>query len=132
MISCDIYAVTRQPFGGALGVVLASITFLVAVGAWYGAGIALRKHDAQLRGDFLLQETKTSLHPKIEQLLTEARVILPGAQALPGFQLIVMMSKAFGELPSSAQRIHLIALMSLVLAVVLLIAPARRHSPTGL
>jgi len=104
--------------------VLASITFLVAVGAWYGAGIALRKHETRLRGDSPLREAKSGLHPKIEQLLTEARVILPGAQALLGFQLIVMMSKAFGDLPSSAQCIHLIALMSLVLAVVLLIAPA--------
>ena len=127
MISCDIYAATRLPFGAASSVVLASITFLVAVGAWYGAGIALRKHETRLRGDSPLRETKTDLHPKIEQLLTEARVILPGAQALLGFQLIVMMSKAFGDLPSSAQRIHLIALMSLVLAVVLLIAPAAIH-----
>jgi hypothetical protein len=127
VISCNIYAATRLPFGGAQSVALAFITFLIAVGAWYGAGTSLRQHGDQRRGDYPLQETKTRLHAKIEQLLTEARVILPGAQALLGFQLIVMMTKAFRELPSGAQRIHLIALMSLMLAVVLLIAPAAIH-----
>jgi hypothetical protein len=127
VISCDIYAAMRRPFGDARSVALASITFLVAVGAWYGAGMAVREHGDQQRGDSPLQETRASLHAKIEQLLTEARVILPGAQALLGFQLIVMMTKAFGELPSGAQRIHLIGLMSLMLAVILLIAPAAIH-----
>ena len=118
VISCDIYAATRLPFGGAQSVTLASTTFLIAVGAWYGAAMFLRQHGDRQRGDSPLQETKTSLHAKIEQLLTEARVILPGAQALLGFQLIVLMTKAFAELPAGAQRIHLIALMSLVLSVV--------------
>jgi hypothetical protein len=127
VISCDIYAATRQPFGDAQSVALASVTFLVTVGAWYGAGMAIREQGDQQRGDSPLQETRTSLHAKIEQLLTEARVILPGAQALLGFQLTVMMTKSFGDLPSGAQRIHLIALMSLMLAVILLIAPAAIH-----
>ena len=33
------------------------------------------------------EASSTPLHAKIEQMLTEARVILPGAQALFGFQL---------------------------------------------
>jgi hypothetical protein len=74
-----------------------------------------------------VQESPTPLHAKIEQLLTEARVILPGAQALLDFQLIVMMTKAFDQLAPEAQTIHLIALMSLVLAIVLLISPAAIH-----
>jgi Family of unknown function (DUF6328) len=74
-----------------------------------------------------MKETKLPLHAKIEQLLTEARVILPGAQALLGFQLVVMMTKAFAELPAAVRLIHLIALMSLVLAIVLVISPAAIH-----
>jgi len=74
-----------------------------------------------------MQETPTPLHAKIEQLLTEARVILPGAQALLGFQLIVMMTQSFDRLPPSVQTVHVIALLSLVVAVILLIAPAALH-----
>jgi hypothetical protein len=66
-----------------------------------------------------MKQNSTPLHAKIEQLLTEARVILPGAQALLGFQLIVMMTQAFDHLPTGVQAIHVAALLSLVIAVAL-------------
>ena len=40
------------------------------------------------------ERSSTPLHAKIEQMLTEARVVLPGAQALFGFQLAIVLSKA--------------------------------------
>jgi hypothetical protein len=60
-------------------------------------------------------------HTKIEQMLTEARVILPGAQAILGFQLIVTMSHAFSEMPAGAKFAHFAALGAMILTVVLLI-----------
>jgi hypothetical protein len=74
-----------------------------------------------------MQQTKTALHVKIEQMLTESRVILPGAQALLGFQLIVMVTKEFDDLPPPVRTAHLVALLSLTLAIILLIAPAAIH-----
>ena len=41
----------------------------------------------------------TPLQVKIEQLLTEARVVLPGAQALFGFQLAIVLTQSFEQLP---------------------------------
>jgi hypothetical protein len=41
----------------------------------------------------------TPLDIKIEQMLTEARVILPGAQALFGFQLAIVFTRSFADLP---------------------------------
>jgi len=38
-----------------------------------------------------------------------------------------MMTKAFEQLPASVQWVHLIALSSIVLAIILLIAPAAIH-----
>ena len=73
------------------------------------------------------KEVDTPLHTKIDQMLTEGRVILPGAQALLGFQLVVMLTKAFGQLPAPARAVHLVALMCVVLAIILLIAPAAIH-----
>jgi hypothetical protein len=60
-------------------------------------------------------------------MLTESRVILPGAQALLGFQLVVMMTKAFDQLPTTVRVVHSIALANLTLAIILLIAPAAIH-----
>lgn len=77
-----------------------------------------------------MKEQNTPLHTKIEQMLTEARVILPGVQALLGFQFVVMLTKAFEQLPSAVRIAHLVGLLCLVLAIVLLIAPAAIHRIT--
>jgi hypothetical protein len=69
----------------------------------------------------------TPLHIRIDWMLTEARVILPGAQALLAFQLVVTLAKRFAELPPGWQLVHFIALAFLTLAVLLLIAPAALH-----
>src|SRR6185503_6232327 len=38
-----------------------------------------------------------------EHMLTEARVLLPGAQAMLGFQLAVLLTESFTQLPESAK-----------------------------
>ncbi len=69
----------------------------------------------------------TPIEAKVDQLLTEARVIIPGAQALLGFQLSVTLMRAFQELPESAKIIHIAALCCIALTIVLLMAPASLH-----
>jgi hypothetical protein len=126
-VACDIYVATVHTTGTARSIALAFGALTLALGAWYGLGTAMRGGSNTPRGFPSMQQTHTPLHAKIEQLLTEARVILPGAQALLGFQLIVMMTQAFEHLPARVQSIHVAALLSLVMAVVLLIAPAAIH-----
>jgi hypothetical protein len=50
-----------------------------------------------------MQVANTALATKVEQLLTEARVIIPGAQALLGFQFIAMLTSGFDRLPPSVK-----------------------------
>jgi len=69
----------------------------------------------------------TSLHDRIDYALTESRVMLPGAQALFGFQLLVPLMKSFETLPGTVQTVHFVALMLVAMTVVLLIAPAAIH-----
>jgi hypothetical protein len=125
-VACDIYVATVHTMGSPRGIALALGAFTLALVGWYVLGAGMR-HSLNSRGLSTMEQAPTPLHAKIEQLLTEARVILPGAQALLGFQLIVMMTQAFDRLPPPVQAIHVIALMSLVVAVVLLIAPAAVH-----
>ena len=126
-VACDIYVATVHTAGATRSLALALVAFTLALAAWYGLGTAMRYGLNSPRGLAPMQQTPAPLHAKIEQLLTEARVILPGAQALLGFQLIVMMTQAFDRLPQAVQAIHVAALLSVVLAVVLLIAPAAIH-----
>jgi len=73
------------------------------------------------------QATAVSLKSRIEQMLTEARVIIPGAQALLGFQLIAVLTRAFNELPSAFKYVHCIGLSAVTLSVILLMTPAALH-----
>jgi hypothetical protein len=69
----------------------------------------------------------TSLESQVDQLLVEARIILPGVQALLGFQLTVTLTQAFGELAMQPKIAHVAALCCVGLAVILLMAPASVH-----
>ena len=67
------------------------------------------------------------LHEKIDTLLTEARVILPGAQALLGFQLAIVLTDTFEKLEPEVKSFHGGALLLVCLSVLLLMAPAAYH-----
>ena len=69
----------------------------------------------------------TELKDKIDQVLTEARVVLPGAQALLGFQFATMLMDGFDKLPLSSKQAHVISLALMALSVILLMAPAAYH-----
>ncbi|PTL84402.1 DUF6328 family protein [Vitiosangium sp. GDMCC 1.1324] len=72
-------------------------------------------------------EGKTGIEDKIRHVLTEARVILPGAQALLGFQFVIILMRAFDELPASSKLVHLASLALVVLSTILLMTPAAYH-----
>jgi hypothetical protein len=99
----------------------------VATFAWWGGeAIARRRHGpSQGRGDHGQEDEET--RNRVQQVLTEARVVLPGAQAIFGFGFSAVLSDAFRELPDSSKLAHLTALVFVTLSIVLLIAPAAYH-----
>jgi len=55
-------------------------------------------------------------------------MVLPGIQALFGFQLIAVFNQGFGEkLSHGAQLVHLLALVLAALAMALVMTPAALH-----
>lgn len=123
-LGSDVFIVCERYFGFTGAVSAGASATGLALLLWFGAGRALRQPD---REQAPLPETGTPLHEKIDQMLTEARVILPGAQALLGFQFIVTMAKAFEKLPAAEQAIHFAALAAVALAAMLLLTPAAVH-----
>ena len=73
------------------------------------------------------EKKKTELSDKIKHVLTEARVVLPGVQALLGFQFIAVLQESFEKLPDTSKYIHLVSLGLIALAVVFLMTPAAYH-----
>ncbi|HEV7476622.1 MAG TPA: DUF6328 family protein [Burkholderiales bacterium] len=64
-------------------------------------------------------------------LLEECRMVLPGIQALFGFQLIAVFNQGFGEkLSGPQQQLHFAALFLVAVAAGLVMAPAAIHRQT--
>jgi inorganic pyrophosphatase len=72
-----------------------------------------------------------SLKEAAEYLLEECRMVLPGIQALFGFQLVAVFSADFRrDLSPSMQRLHLFAIGLVAVAVAMVMAPAAFHRQT--
>jgi Family of unknown function (DUF6328) len=75
---------------------------------------------------------KLPLAKSTEMLLDECRMVLPGIQALFGFQLIAVFNEGFSEKLGPVERdIHLLATGLVAIAVALIMAPAALHRQTG-
>lgn len=67
------------------------------------------------------------LSKAIGYLIDESRMVLPGIQALFGFQLIAVFSDRFEQLSSHEQLLHFISITLVVLATGLIMTPAAYH-----
>jgi hypothetical protein len=100
---------------------------ITAIALWFWFGVelvALRNKGGKV---MKTQDENVPLPQKIDQMLTEARVILPGAQALLAFQLAVVLTQSFDKLPSSSKAVHAMAFGLAALCTILLMAPAAHH-----
>jgi hypothetical protein len=74
-----------------------------------------------------------SLDTAASHVLEECRMVLPGIQALFGFQLIAVFSDAFAQrLTPLEQRLHLAAIVLVVVAIAQVMAPVAIHRQTQL
>ncbi|MDQ6651810.1 MAG: DUF6328 family protein [Acidobacteriota bacterium] len=135
-LGLDFYVLTGKLWGAAGGLVVGAIMGAIALFFWYGLGIISgrgrdrypnqsRKAEEERKEDARMQ--KTPIHNKVEQVLTEARVVLPGAQALLGFQFATILLEAFDKLPLTSKYVHMVSLVLLGISVILLMTPAAYH-----
>ncbi len=67
-----------------------------------------------------------------QYLLEECRMVLPGIQALFGFQLVTVFNQGFSQkLTEAEQRLHLGAILLLAVAIALIMTPAAYHRHAG-
>jgi hypothetical protein len=124
--------VTGVVVGGVVGL---SVT-LLALFFWYALEAidrsrnrrVQRKEQSVMQTHEQPQDTPGSkLEDQINQVLEEARMVLPGAQALMGFQFAIMLVDSFAKLPPSAQYLHLVGFGLIVVTTILLVTPAAYH-----
>jgi hypothetical protein len=139
-IGIDFYVAVQKVIGWKSGVAAGLFGALMAAFFWYGIELYMRRERAgeieEKKRESEMEEEKereknggrqSKLTDKIQHALTECRVVLPGSQALLGFQFIVILSEGFDKLPSVSKYVHLAALGLNALAIVLLITPAAYH-----
>jgi hypothetical protein len=124
-LGIDILVPLAQIQGRTIGLIAGLLIGLCALATWCGP--ALWSRTARPPRSSTEEGKMTPLSAKIEFVLTEARVVLPGAQALMGFQLVIVLTRAFSELPPVVQTVHGLSLATVAIATILLIAPATFH-----
>ena len=79
-----------------------------------------------IQRNYIGMETE-SLHQEAQQMIEEARMVLPGIQALFGFQLMAVFNNRFQELTLHEQYIHFSSIILVVIAIALIMTPAAYH-----
>jgi hypothetical protein len=137
-LAIDFYVLNRKVWGELGGILMAAAIGGIALLLWFGYGLIDRIRQGRprsSRGDHQdsketqegVEMKRTPIHNKVEQVLTEARVVLPGAQALLGFQFATVLLESFDKLPPSSKNVHMISLALMGVSVILLITPAAYH-----
>ena len=123
--------ITVQIWGAAPGIAFGSLTCLVALCSWYGVEEIAKRVDGHKERAMTEEQSNITERPKLEdrikQMLTEARIVLPGVQALLGFQLAIVLTASFDKLSAGLKAVHGVSLLLTALSIVLLMTPAAYH-----
>ena len=131
----DMFVAAEKLMNQTLAVVAGLMMMLTALFFWYGLeAMHKAKYEPEIteKREMEKQQAKkeeggTKIKDKIKHVLTEARVVLPGAQTMLGFQFITFLMESFDKLPDSSRYIHFASLAMVALSIVLLMTPAAYH-----
>lgn len=121
-LALDLFIAGIRVNGFAAGLIAACAGFIVVL-AVCGSLSFFRMQ----QGTSAMTQQETPLSARIDYILTEARVILPGAQAILGFQFAIVLTQGFAQMSSGEQIAHGVAILLVAAATTLLMAPAARH-----
>jgi DMSO reductase anchor subunit len=124
-----------------IAITAAAGSFLFCVFCWYVYPLLLRRRKQPglglgkllfaTREDSMkkLEETASQgqVTREVKEVLLEARMVLPGAQALLGFQFINIWLTGFDKLSQNMKLAHLASLCAVAVSTILLMMPAAYH-----
>jgi hypothetical protein len=134
-IGVDLFVTADRLLGRAAGIGCGIVGTAAALWLWYGLELLarIRRVDSveiamdRARMPERQGEQGSDIGERVRQVLTETRVVLPGAQALLGFQFATVLVEGFSKLPRTAQMVHLVSLGMVALSTILLMTPAAYH-----
>jgi hypothetical protein len=122
-IGLNLYVALQATLGGLVAAILGVLATAAALVCWFGVELVMkgpRMPTARADADVGLKE-------RITQMMTETRIVLPGVQALLGFQYAAYLTEPFKTLATSGRMTHTAALFLLLASMILLMAPAPFH-----
>ena len=75
----------------------------------------------------MMEVHRETLEEVATHVTDEARMVLPGVQAVLGFQLVAVFNQRFQDLSAAEQLLHLGAFLLVALAMGLVMTPAAYH-----
>jgi len=132
-VAIEFFIAGLRVQGGSLAWAAGLATLGLSLFAWYGLEMLARGRRGARKGERAMAKPEnekaggTPLTEKIDNVLAEARMVLPGAQALLGFQLAMMFVEDFDKLPERIKTIHMGGLGAIGVSMVLLMTPAAYH-----
>jgi hypothetical protein len=121
----SVTVVGERVGGSTLAFMMGTSAVAIALLLWYLVPVAARRNQGP--GAPAEPQGPTPVTDKVQQVLTEMRIVIPGAQALLGFGTIVVLMDAFKELPWSLKVVHIVGVGFIALAIALLMAPSAYH-----
>jgi hypothetical protein len=131
-LGLDVYVACARTLALPVALTLGVGASVLALFFWYGLELKRRgEREPQVREEQQKmskeKEAGAKIKDKIKHVLTECRVVLPGAQALLGFQFVTTLMESFEKLPVSSKYVHLSSLLLVAVSIVLLMTPAAYH-----
>ena len=116
--------------GGSLGAQTAlgagAAATILALFLWYGIEVMVKRPSSPAPSA-PPPTPGSSLKDRVADLMTETRIVLPGVQALLGFQFAAYLTDVFPKLAPDARLMHGVSLAFLLISMILLMTPAPFH-----
>lgn len=121
----EVVETAGAPMGPAGASALAAFITAASLAIWFGPALAVRGREDRKQRE--AREEDMSAKDRIKEMLEETRIVLPGVQALLGFQFAAYLSEGYAKLPPASKFAHTAALPLLLLAMVFLMTPTPFH-----
>jgi hypothetical protein len=120
------------------GYFIGGAVFILALMLWYGYELYTRwKNRSRIKRETRdvmdrkpNDQNGVSLVEQVRVLFIESRVVLPGIQAVLGFQFASILTAGFQNMSQSLKLIHFFSMIMVLFSVILLIAPVAYHHIT--
>jgi hypothetical protein len=127
-LGIDAHTVSERVLPAPLAAFTGVLLALTALFCWYGIEtIVIYREKGRGKETPAMESEPTELKDRIKFVLMEARVVLPGAQALLGFQFAAVLTDSFEKMPSGLKMVHLLSLLAVAFCTILLMTPASFH-----